>query len=234
MRRHLYRVTGREGKMSKRFIQIALATLLIALSGCASLKAGLNKAVLMDYDQVNNFRYYEFESGINWVNQWGVPSSEEKGIQGKSGFWATFVICSLRNEGSKAQAFPYNVSKFYVVYDGKKHHYQPLKPGAYESIPQLLPGHDVVNSIANEKFRTETQLGPDTNVFQKGYYPTVNYRFAIYVTKSSPGFIDASVPLSLEYDGYPNVLIPRNQPPVMELLPTKRSDLRTTCRPPAK
>src|SRR5687768_1035942 len=76
------------------------------LFGCASLKEGLSKAVIMDYDQVNNFRNYSFD---NFAINWGGGASET-GITGfatqtdTKGFWATFVICNLRNEGSEAES----------------------------------------------------------------------------------------------------------------------------------
>lgn len=216
---------------------ICLVVLLAILSGCASLKEGLRKAVLMDYDQVNNFRNYTFDNF--WID-WG-GSASESGITGVGtspnigGFWVTFLICNLRNEGADAQPFPYNINKFYVEYDGKKHYHQPLQTYTYSSIPHGLPGNPSVTGLVNETMRKETQLGPDTDTFQKGYYPTVNYRLAIYVTRSTPGVIDVTPHILLRYEGYPNIMNPRNQAPLI-LGPnsTKKSDLRTTCRPQAQ
>lgn len=162
----------KEKRVNLCCIQIGITTLLVAMVGCASLKEGLSKAVLMDYDQVNNFRSYEFETSIPW--QIGTSQS---GIYGSgynnetNGFWATFLICNLRNENSEAQTFTYNVHNFYVEYDGKKHNYKPMKPYTYSSIPNGLAATPSANDTVNKQFRTETQLGPETDTFPEGILP---------------------------------------------------------------
>lgn len=165
---------------------ISAAPLLLTLAGCASVQQGLGKAVVMDYDQVGNFSSYRFAPG-HVVNT-GV--SQEVGITGYEqgtntrGFWVSFVVCSLRNEGSQAQTFDYDVNRFYVVYDGKEHFYRPLSTYTYSTLDGWLPGTPAFNGAVNQLFRQETQLGPDTDSFQEGYYPSVNRRISIYVTRS--------------------------------------------------
>lgn len=209
--------------------QIVFAMLLFTMVGCASLKGGLSETVLMDYDQTNNFREYEFQTSIPW--QIGTSQSGIYGLgynNKPSGFWATFIICNIRNENSKAQTFKYNVHNFYVEHGGKKHYYKPLEPYTYSSTPNGLAATPTANTLVNDQFRKETQLGPDTDTFQKGYYPDVNYRIAIYVTMD--GLVDTSKELSLRYEGHPNIMNPRNQSPVVKN-PTYKSDLFITCRP---
>lgn len=222
----------------KKYHACLIATLLLTTTACDALKEGLSKAVLMDYDRTNNFRGYEFQP--NTFLNWG-GGSTEYGIYGYSkdtnpstyGFWATFVICDLRNEGSNAGPFTLDLSKFYVEYDGKEHYYKPLDPYTFSSIPNGLPGNTSVTPTVNQYFRNETQVGPNTNTFQKGFYPAVNYRISIYVTKSSPGYVDLDEQLMLRYKGYPNITNPRNQPPAIKEV-VKRSDLATGCRAPAQ
>jgi hypothetical protein len=220
-------------------LPIVIASSLVTLTGCGALKEGLSKAVLMNYDQVNNFRQFEFATPLVWNNG---PS--EKGINGYysgppevKGFWVTYLICDLRNEGSQAENFPLDLNKFYVVYQGKEFYHRPLEAGTFSSIPAGLPGHGSVVGPANTKFRLDTQVGPDTNTFQKNnYYPNVGYRFSIYVTASQPGALSIDAQLPLRYDGYPNVMNSRNQPAVVTppgLNPAKKADLLTVCRPPA-
>jgi hypothetical protein len=221
-------------------IALLFAASFAALSGCAPLQQGLSKAVLMDYDQTTNFRQYEFQQPVHYI-QWGGGSSET-GIEGYfsgspvvKGFWATFIICNVRNEGSAAENFPFKMENFYVTYDGQDHFYKPLAPYTFSSYPNnmsTIPGP--ITSQVNQFFRQETNLGPETDTFQKNSYaPSVNYRFAIYVIKTSPGGVATDTPLSLRYKDYPNIMNNRNQLPQTKLNPTKKDDLATVCRPPA-
>src|SRR5688572_10392107 len=108
--------------MKRQYLCTGIALLLLT-TGCESLKEGLSKVVLMDYDRVNNFRGYEFQKNsppLNWNT-----GSVEYGIYGWStnpttyGFWASFLICDLRNEADKAETFNLDLSTFYVEFDGQ-------------------------------------------------------------------------------------------------------------------
>lgn len=221
--------------MKKHYLCTGIALLLLT-TGCESVKEGLSKVVLMDYDRVNNFRSYEFQQGT--VLNWGGGSSEY-GVDGwapetnTNGFWATFVICDLRNDASKAQPFTLDLSKFYVEFDGKEHFYKPLTPYTFSSVPNGLPGNPGVTVTVNQYFRNETQIGTNTQTFPVGFHPTVNYRIAIYVAKTSPGPLSFDQELMLRYQGHPNIMNPRNQPPMIKET-SRRTDLATGCRPPAQ
>ncbi|HEU0301136.1 MAG TPA: hypothetical protein VFR37_16850 [Longimicrobium sp.] len=222
--------------MHKRLTPILAAPLLLALAGCASLQQGFGTAVYMDYDQTDNFRTYGFEQPHHFPGEGG---DEVKGISGwenltnTKGFWATFVICNLRNEGSQAQTFDYDASKFYVVYDGQEHHYRPMSNYTYSTWPGGLAGTQLITDSVKVYFPEETQLGLNTDSFQEGYYPSVNHRIAIYITRTSPGPPDLDERLNLRYSGSSNVMNPRNQPPVVHD-PAYGANLATTCRPPAQ
>lgn len=225
--------------MGKHFISLAsvfLAISLLTMSGCKPLKDNLKKTVLMEYDQVNNFRSYSFQPGThipagNWgyetgINGWLINDPSVKG------FWVTYVVCSIRNEGSQAQSFPFNMNKFYVVYEGKKFYHKPLETYTYSSIPNQLPGSPEVNGFVSDAFHDEILIGNDTDSFAKGYYPNLNYRFSIYVNKSSSGGVNSSVALPLRYEGYPSLLSARGHMPVVHQ-PTSKTQLRSSCRPKA-
>lgn len=209
---------------------VLLSTAL--LSGCA-LQQGLQQAVLMDYDQVLNMRAYRFQSPIQWA-----PSASETGIVGHAqdvnGFWLTYVVCNLRNAGSKAQTFHLKLDQFYVEFEGKKFFHQPLTPYTFSSLPNAIPANPQATALVNEKFRVETQIGQDQEIYQPS--PTTQggnpHRFAIFVTKSEPGEVDISGRVALRYEGYPNILNPRNQEPATKDAnnPAVKADLRLACR----
>src|SRR5262249_36120153 len=154
------------------------------LSGCQ-----LNKAVLIDYDQSNNFIDYQFAGPVYGFS----PGTAENGISAgdfsdnKRGFWATFIVCSVRNDGSKAKTFPFDVHKFYVNYDGHAYYFQGLQPYTYTTLPDGYTVDPSGNVAMNQAFSQETRIGPDTDSFPKGYFPSVNYRFSILVGQTSPG-----------------------------------------------
>jgi hypothetical protein len=219
--------------MKLSHICLTVATLL-ASAACEPLKQNLDKAVVINYDDSAHFRGYIFKerTELNWQG-----ALAEKGIYGEdrsppiNGYWATFVLCDLRNEGEAAETFTLDLSKFYVEYDDKRHYYTPLSPWTFSSWPSRASGYPSVTPTVNKFFREETQLGPDTNQFQKGFYPAVNYRLSIYVTKNPAGVLNADQPLTLRYDGYPMILGSRNQPPAV-LDTVERGNLETVCRAP--
>jgi hypothetical protein len=220
------------------FAALCFAFSVLLLSGCAPLQQGLSKAVLMDYDHTTSFRQYKFlqSNPIDWHQ-----GSTETGIDGYfpgsptvRGFWVTFIVCNVRNEGSAAENFPFNMANFYVTYDGQDHYYKPLAHNTFSSYPNNLSPIGGILSQVNQKFRQETNLGPETDTFSKNSYaPSVNYRFAIHVIRSSPGTLDIDTPMQLRYKNYPNIMNNRNQLPQMKLAPTEKADLSVVCRPPA-
>lgn len=215
-----------------------LVVLCLALSGCGPLKQGAGKAVVMNYDQVNNFYQFEFATPIQWNNnsQKGVVAYYE-GSPTVSGFWVTYIICDLRNEGSQAENFTLDLSKFYVEYQDKRYYYRPLDAATFSSLPDRFPGGASVTGPVTAKFRLDTQVGPDIDTFAKDSYDaSLGYRFSIHVKQSKPGPYRIDAQLRLRYDGYPNFMNPRNQPTTVTpalLQPAKKADLLTTCRPPA-
>jgi hypothetical protein len=224
--------------MLRLIVALVACSLAVTLAGCESLKSGLKQAVLMDYDQANNFRAYQFEQPIMWS-----ANGSQTGVFGHAqdvdGFWATYLICNVRNAGSEATLIDLNVHKFYDEYQGKKFYYQPLQPYMVTSIPHGLPSNPQATPLVNDRLYDETQLGEDITQYNPSPTtyegtPYAPHRFAIYVTQSEPGPLDITERISLRYEGHPNVLNPRNQNPVTHPSfnnPARSSDLSNTCRP---
>jgi len=229
-------------QMAQCILHRAGVTLIFGVAGCSSLQDGLSKTVYMDYDQVYNFQTYSFQlpnalskmaetNGDAIPFQYGIANLKAE----INGFFAVFVVCNVRNEASKSQTFPYDVHNFFVEYDGKKHFYGPLKPKTYSDLSLQFGGQPAINSFVTDVLYGEINQGPEMDTFPKGYYPTVNYRFAIFVSKDSPGpYPPLSEPLKLQYEGYPNVMAPRNLPPKYTEndynWPVKKSNIDTSCR----
>jgi hypothetical protein len=197
----------------------------VAIAGCQSVSSGLKKAVQMEYDQRQNFSQFEFQ------NQISIGFGQIINHISANGFWASFVLCSVRNTGADAQPFPYDVHKFYVDIDGQKFFYRQLQADQW-------PHEDwVSNSVVAIPFESETLTSPKTHTFPVGYNSSVGYRVVIFVPAGAADNIDP-LRLTLRYDGYPNFTLSRNHaatqltsnPPNYP----EQEDLSTYCRSPAQ
>lgn len=195
-------------------------TALCALTACGSLKEGLQQAVLIDYDQANNFAKFELDQPVNVGNGQIVTTVTAKG------YWAYFVLCSLRNEGAKAQDFPYDAHNFYVDIDGQKFFYQKLQSG------QWVHSAGIIDVLVSDQFQSETLVGGTTHTFAPGFNSALNFRLAVFIPSDVKAPFDPKR-LTLRYDGYPNVMASRNQPAVV-LDPGLKHTLATVCRPSAQ
>lgn len=220
-----------------RLIGLLFPLLIFWVSGCTSVKSDLSKLVIMDYDQVNNFRTFYFTKTVQYY-LWNGSPIESDAIYGystsKYGFWVTYFICSIRNENSKAQTFNFDMSKFYVEYAGKKFYYEPLKAYSITSKPDNLEVPPTGIDAINQQFRIDTQLGKELDTYEPNYYENVNKRFSIYVytTKAEKDW-SISKFLPLHYEGYPNLLNARNQDPIVKD-EIHWKDLLDHCRPQNK
>lgn len=223
--------------MSRYLVFLGSVIVLFMSTGCGSITPGI---VLMDYDQTNNFRYYQFKNPLR-IDQ----STTENGIQGYLGnpfvlgFWLTYIICSIDNQAADAQPFSYDLSKFYVSYEGQKYYYKPLAPYTFSTLPNSMSSPAAADA-ANLQIRNEILISPDTAIFPKGTSggTPLNHRFSIYVRKaplnspdSTGPSVDTSVVIPLRYEGAPNLLRSRNQPPEFNINLMTESQLATRCRP---
>lgn len=202
-----------------------LMVLLLAVlgTGCASVQQGLQKAVVMEYDQRDNFSRYELDHPIAVGNGQTVQI-----VQAKGGFWASFVICTLRNEATQAQAFPYDANKFYVDIDGEKFRYRRLQSDQWNH------SAGIITALVEERFEQETlipQGGMET--FPVGFDSALNFRLAVFIPATASAKADPRR-LILRYEGYPNFLTSRNHAAEEHSDAIERSDLATLCRPQAR
>jgi hypothetical protein len=204
----------------RRLIPSALLLLAVSISGCASVTSGLKQAVVMEYDQRHNFGAFELDEPAPNGNG-GVIS-----VVHAKGFWAYFIICTLRNEGDDAQSFTYDAKKFYVDIDGQKHFHATLQSN------QWTHQNNIVPSFAEDAFYSETTPTPTTQTFPVGFNASLNYRFAVFIPTGAADSVDP-LRLTLRYDGHPNFLTSRNQP-ATQLSTPSANQLEPLCRPQAQ
>ena len=125
-------------RIAKKALESLASLLLLAvLPGCASLKQALTKAVIIEYDQVNNFEDYKFLQTFvvqEKFNQYSVETIHA-GHESESGLWMVFLICKINNNASEAEPFLYDVSKFYVEFGGKNYYAASLEPYTFTYTP---------------------------------------------------------------------------------------------------
>jgi hypothetical protein len=205
----------------RSIVQCCLLSIAICIAaGCASVSNGLKQAVIMEYDQRNNFGAFELDD----------PAPDGNGsfisvVQAK-GFWAYFIVCTLRNESAEAQAFPYDARKFYVDINGEKYFHAALQSNQWQHPNGIVP------SFAEMAFYSETTPTPTAETFPVGFNSSLNYRFAVFIPTGAANAVDP-LRLTLRYDGYPSILISRNQPATQLSTPTV-NQLGVVCRPPAQ
>jgi hypothetical protein len=219
--------------------QLTLVIVAFAmLAACAPITPSI---VAMEYDQVYNFRQYQFDQYLRI----GSTTTENgaigfyPGVPQVAGFWVAYIICAIDNQAPDAQAFTYDLSKFYVIYEGRRHYWRPLDPYTFATLPNWFATPDAATAV-NTQFASELEQGPLTRVIPKGFSNAVplNYRLLIYVTKAPPGSpdstgstVDLSETIPLRYDGAPNLLRSRNQPPLFNRLMPQQGDIPRMCRP---
>jgi len=202
---------------------VRLGTLLCAAcisSGCASVTDGLKQAVIMEYDQRNNFGSFALTDPAPDGNGSFINSVQAQG------FWAYFIVCTLRNEGDDAQPFPYDVKKFYVDINGQKFFHAKLQSN------QWVHANGIVPSFAQDEFDENTTLPVHTQTFPIGFNASLSHRFAVFIPTGAADSVDPQR-LTLRYEGYPNFLTSRNQP-ASQLNGASSNSLGSVCRPQAQ
>lgn len=219
-------------------------------SGCNSLGEAVTQAVVVEYEQSMNFVTYGLEAspptslgdpptpgavGFTTIRLADHTASSPK----RRGVWILYQVCSIKNDAPKAKDFAYDVTKFYVEYNGQKHYYQPLAAYTYERASDGLPANPTVNESIAHWFRLETQRGPDQETIAAGSTATLSiaWCFPIFVATDEPGVLVndlLELELNLRYDG-PNMLMENANHPPESVGPreaVKKADLPVACRPP--
>jgi len=198
----------------------ALILLASVISGCTAVTSGLKQAVIMEYDQRHNFGSYTLQNPVPNGNGSFISSVQA------NGFWAFFIVCTLRNESAEAQPFPYDANKFYVDINGQKFFHTKLQS------TQWSHPNGIITSFAEDAFDAQTTLPAHTQTFPVGFNASLSHRFAIFIPTGAADAVDATR-LTLRYDGYPNILTSRNQS-ASQLGSASAGSLINVCRPQAQ
>ena len=184
-------------------IYIAIVIVVtIVTSSCNScnnnVDDALKKVVIFHYDHVANMDRINFTRPVQ-IDKF-YPTNLMTPFQ-EGGFWAIFVICSMDVEGREIQKFNYNISNFFVEYEGKNYGIalQPYtvniggRPNNNENTPQV-----------NAAIVSQLQGGPSTQYFPHGFYPSLNYRIAILIPHRLQAYRGEQ--LTLRYSGQPSIV----------------------------
>jgi hypothetical protein len=182
---------------------------LLCLSGCSTVDtaSGPSNAVVFHYQHVANVHEIRFSNPVQvWRRSAPVDVVRPRDA---SGFWAIFVVCSIDTRDSVLPAFRYDVDNFRVQYRGQT--FGPVRPYTlrYGATADLnVPADSPVIASA---IGAEIAAGPATALFERGVYPGLDYRFAVYVPRPLPDY--AGEQLLLSYVGQPAVLLGNRHPP---------------------
>jgi hypothetical protein len=192
--------------------------------------AGCDKkeAVVIHYDQVQTSDQFKLSNSYLYI---------ANGIK-KKGFWATYIICDLRNDYKNAVDFPFDMKKFYVDYHGIRSYYKPLMDREDFGFggAKLSPSDSILTDVIY-LFRKETQIGPEKQLFKPQFYPNVGYRFSLYVAippEENFDWHDARVPLFYDGGNHPMICNTQGHDPILDLSnrPLETRNFPITCRPP--
>jgi hypothetical protein len=185
----------------------ALWCCVLCLAGCSTVESTPEQTALLYYQHVANTHEIRFSNPVT-VPQRYFPIDFVTPID-RHGFWAIFVVCSLDTRASVLPGFRYDVRQFRVDYGQQL--LGPLQPYTlrFEGAAELNTPADT--AILRDAIAAEIHEGPTMAVFDRGVFPNLNYRFAIYVPRALPDY--AGEQLSLRYTGQPAILRGNRHPP---------------------
>jgi hypothetical protein len=108
-----------------------------------------------------------------------------------------------------ARGFHYDVGRFQVEFEGQTFGALPPYTLRYQALPDLNTPADTAPIL--DAIAAEVQEGPPSQIFQPGFYPLLNYRFAVFVPKALANY--AGEQLSLRYTGQPAIVVGNGYPP---------------------
>jgi hypothetical protein len=193
--------------MRKLIRRVAVLPCLLAAGGCATVDTSLRNTVVLHYQHVANVHRIDFTTPLV-LPQRSEPVHAVLPLE-SSGFWAVFLLCSLDASGANIPSFYFDLDRLYVAYG--KQRYGPPRPYTLrlDDTTDLNSRFDtpaLLDAIAQE-----IQKGPSTQVFRHGYYPRLDYRFAIYVPRALPDY--SGDQLTLRYDNQQTMVLGNDVPP---------------------
>jgi hypothetical protein len=197
---------ARKGDAMGYFIRrIGMCIALLALAACAGPKP--RAVAVLHYQHVANAHEIRFTNPIPLsaaLYRVGYLSPVDS-----QGFWAIFVVCSADVNGRAQRGFHYSVNNFRVSHEGREFGGLPPFSLRYQRQVDLNNAGDTMPIL--DAIAAEIQEGPPELVFQSGYYPELNYRFAIFVPKALANYTGEQ--LTLTYKGQPAILAGNGKPP---------------------
>ena len=213
--------------MSAKFFFFTSLTVVtsIMLNGCQK------KLVTMTYDQSINFHNYKFGESID-----DGFSNQENRIVADRGFFLIYHICSISNDDTNAQTFNFDLSKFYVVHNGKRYYHLPLQTEQFN----VGSGGHVRDSVIGQwqkVFKEEIQTAPDEEVIPPHLKNilSVSWRFHIWIGDAIVTNDFETRRFELKYDNAAGkesyLLLSRGyDPDYKHAKDTEKSDLPLSCR----
>ena len=199
---------------------------LLALAACASPRP---KAVaVLHYQHVANAHEIRFTNPIPLsaaLYRVGHLSPVDS-----QGFWAIFVLCNVDVNEHAQRGFHYSVNGFRVRHEGKEYGGLPPYSLRYQGQVDLNNTGDTMPIL--DAIAAEIQEGPPEQVFHSGFYPDLNYRFAIFVPKALANY--AGEELALTYKGQPAILVGNGKPPSdLHAVGGTAAGVAAACVPPS-
>jgi hypothetical protein len=202
-----------------RTLCLVLSTLFL-LQACAEVDANLKKMVVIKYAHLANVG--QFQGAADGVHQ-----SLLVGVNPGS-FWAIFDVCSIDVQGSGLAGMQYDASKF--VAEAGSGSYGPSDTLGVVNVASVpMPSESPpVRAALKDAF----SLGPASQYFPKGFYPTLKSRIAIFVREAPVGYRGDA--MGLRYNGQPDVaaLVQNagdNNPAAIPFYMGKSAIIASTC-----
>lgn len=204
----------------------AIAAAMLALAGCAG-QARKADAVL-HYQHVANAHEIRFTNPIA-LSAALYRVGHLTPVDSK-GFWAIFLLCNVDVTNHASRGFHYSVNNFRVSYAGREIGGLPPYSLRYQGQVDLNNAGDTLPIL--DAIAAEIQEGPPEQIFHSGFYPDLNYRFAVFVPKELDGY--AGEELQLSYKGQKAILVGNSKAPSdLPAVGGTAAGVAAACLPPS-
>ncbi|QJE00059.1 hypothetical protein HH212_08480 [Massilia forsythiae] len=179
----------------------------LAAAGCTSVPVDLRDTVVLHYQHVANVHRIDFSSPVMLPHR-HLPV-ESVAPLASQGFWAVFLLCGVDVTGAGVPSFYFDVDRFRVR--AGRQRFGPLRPYTLRLDDSADLNSRFDTRVIADAVAMEIQEGPSSQVFRHGYYPRLDYRFAIYVPHALPDY--AGDELTLRYEGGRTMVLGNGYPP---------------------
>jgi len=210
--------------MRKPIKSLLLLSCLLA-GGCTSVDTGLRNTVVVHYQHVANVHRIAFRNPLSLHRNESIRFVQPLESQG---FWAVFVVCSVDVTGANVPAFYYDIDRFRVQFGGRR--FGPLRPYTLRLDDSINLNTRTDTAAIVDAIAAEIHEGPPSQVFHHGFYPNLDYRFAIYVPQGLSDYAGEELPL--RYVGSDTMVLGNGTPP--SDIPVAGADgtgITARCRP---